>query len=283
MILNPYYLVKITGRQYAEKLLDGEVFMSPLSSFGDLLRRGVASSNNFRGDTLEGVSQSFKEKHGSSFFDDILTGDQSQISGLGQIAECFLQERIYCLYCLEYSVQQSAYIVPDRRLLDFGDTAVIIFDPMVFLRRLFDAFLLQFKNSFWVGARRVQYLVDLTKFAEYDEFKKSISYDWQNEYRIALDLSDGKADKQAWDDMTDMCRIMFLNQGGKVDANAKREPVLFNIGDIRDVCVSVATRDLINLDLPFDRLKAQPSFLAPVEPPRRPVVTTYRPVMIREP
>jgi len=144
----------------------------------------------------------------------------------------------------------------------------------------------KYKNSFWVGAKRVQYLVDLTKFIEYDEFTKTNSYAWQNEYRVALDLSNGQADQQAWvedehkTNMTDLCKIMFLNQGGKVDTNAKREPTILTIGDIRDICTTVTTNELINLQLPFDKLKANPSFLTPLEPPRRPVVTAYRPVMM---
>lgn len=225
------------------------------------------------------MSQSFSAKDQSSFFRDTLGGDYTQVAGLGQIAECFLQERVFCLYCLEYSERLSAFIAPDSRVLDFGDTAVIIFSPLVFLHRLVDVLLLQYKESFWVGARRVQYSVDLTKFTVYDEFTRCNSYSWQNEYRIALDLSNGHADEQAWNSMTDLCKVMFLKQGGKVDSNAKREPNILRIGDIRDLCMTVATSDLINLRLPFDRLKANPVDLTPIEPPRRPIVTTYRPVM----
>ena len=209
--MNPYYLVKILDRKWADKLLDGEVFMRPLSAFGDLLERDSDSSNIFRGDVLEGVSQSFNVTDESSFFRDALYEKQSQPTGLGQIAEYFLQERIFSLYCLEYSESLSAFISPDRRLLDFGDTAVIILDPVVFLRRLVDGLLLEFKDSFWIGAKRVQYSVDLTKFTEYDEFTKTSSYSWQNEFRIALDLSNGHADQKAWERMTDLSRIMFMN------------------------------------------------------------------------
>jgi hypothetical protein len=278
--MNPYYLVKILDKEWADKLLDGEVFMRPLSAFGDLLERDSDSSNNFRGDVLEGVSQSFNDKNESSFFRDALVENQSQPTDLGQIAEYFLQERIFFLYCLEYSESLSAFISPDRRLLDFGDTAVIILDPVVFLRRLVDWLLLEYKDTFWVGAKRVQYSVDLTKFIEYDEFTKTSSYSWQNEYRIALDLSNGHADQKAWERMTDLSRIMFMNQGGKVDHNLKRNPTVLRLGDIRDVCATIATSDLLALQLPFDRMTSI-TVLSPLEPPRQPVVTTYRPVIHR--
>lgn len=276
MTNKPYFLVKILDSKWADKLLDGEVFMRPLSAFGDLLKRDADASNKFRGDTLEGMSQSFNAKDKSSFFRETLGGKQLQPTGLGQIAECFLQERIFSLYCLEYSESLSAFIAPDRQLLDFGDTAIIIFDPVEFLRRLVNVLEC---DSFWVGAKRVQYLVDLTKFTEYDEFTKTSSYSWQNEYRIALDLSNGLADQEAWESMTDFARIMFINQGGKVDHSLKREPIILRLGDIRDICTTVATRDLIDLRLPFDQLARIP-VLSPLEPPRRPVVTGYRPVII---
>jgi len=113
--MNPYYLVKIIEREFADKLLDGEVFMKPLSAFGDLLRRGEDSSNEFRGDVLEGVSDSFSSRDESSFFRDTLDGERPQPVGMGQIAEYFLQERIFSLYCLEYSEDLSTFIAPDKR------------------------------------------------------------------------------------------------------------------------------------------------------------------------
>lgn len=276
--MNPYYLVKILNRVWAEKLLDGEVFMRPLSAFGDLMERDSDSSNVFRGDVLEGVSQSFDDKDESLFFRDALAGQQLQPTGLGQIAEYFLQERIFSLYCLEYSESLSAFVPPDRRLLDFGDTAVIIREPLVFLQRLVNVLLLQYQDSFWIGAKRVQYLTDLTSFTEYDEFTKTSSYSWQNEFRIALDLSNGHADQKAWERMTDLARIMFMNQGGKVDHDLKREPTTLRLGDIWDICTTVTTSDLIDLRLPFDQLTGI-TVLSPLEPPRRPVVTIYKPII----
>ncbi len=274
--MNPYCLAKITKREYAETLLDGAVFMSPLSSFGDLGKRSADSNNNFRGDVLEGVSQSFSPGNEPPAFKDILGEATPYIGGMGQIAECFLQERVYCLYCLEYCSSHRNFIAPDPRCLDFGDTAVIILDPSEFLRRICYRLLEIYGNSFWAGAKRVQYSVDLTEFTE---FTKADSYSWQNEYRIALDLSGGKADQEAWESMSDLCRIMFLNQGGKVDHTANREPLFLNVGDIRDICAATTTDDFINLNLPFEPSQAEPIVLDPIEPPRRPVVTSYRPVI----
>ncbi|WP_461256996.1 hypothetical protein [Treponema sp. R80B11-R83G3] len=100
--------------------------------------------------------------------------------------------------------------------------------------KIYSLYCLEYNESFWVGAKRVRYEVDLRISHEYDEFSKSKLYSWQNEFRIAVDLSYGKADKETWEDMTDFCRIDFLNAGGKVDMNADRLPLTLQIGDVRD-------------------------------------------------
>jgi hypothetical protein len=276
--MNPFYLVKITDNKWAGKFLDGEVYMQPLSAFGDLLRRNESSSNDFRGDIVEGASESFSDQQQSSFFNDILPSNSQEFCGFGQIAEYILQERVFCLYCLEYS-KTNGFLNPDKRIEQFGDTAVIILEPLIFLQRLFYKFLSLYDNEFWAGAKRVAYDIDLTKASTYDEFTKRNSYSWQNEFRIALDVSKGLADKQAWEDMSDFCRIMFLNQGGEVDHDAERGPILIDIGDIRDLCTTVSTIDFINLRIPSDKMKNAEN-IRPIEPPRSPFVTSYRPILI---
>lgn len=254
--MDPYYLVKIPSTaSFAERLLDGEVYMSPLSSFGDLEFRDRNSQNSFRGDVLEGLSQTFTDPDQSAFFRDALDGTHPRGAVVGQIAECFLQERVFCLYCLEYSEQLAAFRAPDGRVSEFGPVAIIILEPLTFLRRLVDAMFLKFKDSFWVGAKRVQY-VDVATFTKYDEFTKHTSYSWQNEFRVALDLSCGHADNVAWKRMTDACRVMFLQQGGTVDHGAQREATTVTVGDIRDICAVVDTSELIDLRLPLGRLTA---------------------------
>jgi len=254
--------------------------MQPLSAFGDLEKRKTDCNNTFRGDALEGVNQTFSDKEESPFFRDVVDGERAQPAGMGQIAECFLQERIFCLYCLEFSEDLSKFVAPDPRVREFGDTAVIIVDPAVFLRRIFGELRLRYMDLFWAGAKRVDYLVDLTKLREYDEFTKHDSYSWQHEYRIALDLNNGLADMQAWKSMTEVCRMMFLKQGGRVSFHAERNPTTLEIGDIRDVCIAVATDDLIDLRLPLDDRLNHIAVPPPLIPARRPVVTTYRPVII---
>lgn len=274
--MTPFLLVKILDRMWAEKLLDGEVFMRPLSSFGD--RLDPTCANEFRGDLLEGLSQSFRETRESTFFRDAIGVEQSQPTAMGYFAECFRHEKLYCLYRLEYSDDHSTFIAPDRRLLDFGDTAVVIVDTLAFMRGIVGSLRKDYGDTFWFGAKRVDYSVDLSKTAVYDEFSKASTYSWQNEYRIAIDLSDGCIDQQSWDGMTDFARLTFMNQGGRVHRGDEREPITVKIGDIRNACIVITTSDLVDLRLPFDRL-TNISVPPDLVRPRRPRATSFKPII----
>lgn len=60
----PYYLVKFVDKKWADKLMDGEVFMRAIACFGDISRRSSDSQNKFRGDVLEGINYSFGNQVG---------------------------------------------------------------------------------------------------------------------------------------------------------------------------------------------------------------------------
>ena len=75
----PYYLVKVVNRKWAEKLQNGEVFMRAISCFGDLSKRSEDANNQFRGDSLEGFSQSFENHHNPYAHTIDSTGNISEI------------------------------------------------------------------------------------------------------------------------------------------------------------------------------------------------------------
>ena len=109
----PYYLVKFIDKKWADKLIDGEVFMRAIACFGDISRRSADSQNEFRGDVLRGLNYSFGNQVGLI---DVLT----------------YREKIYCLYALEFDEKTGCFIKPDNKILQFGDTAVIIHDTRDF-------------------------------------------------------------------------------------------------------------------------------------------------------
>ena len=151
----PYYLVKFIDKKWADKLMDGDVFMRAIACFGDISRRSADSQNEFRGDILEGINYSFGNQAGLI---DVLT----------------YREKIYCLYALEFDEKTGRFIKPDNRILEFGDTAVIIHNTGEFLYRICYAMLDRFGNDFWTSFQRVKYDVDFSVEQPYDEFCKAI-------------------------------------------------------------------------------------------------------------
>ena len=226
------------------------------------------------------MTNTFAKGEEHQFFKDALGEESSKLSGSGFLSESLRQEKIiYSMFCLEYSEQKECFIPPHDDIRKFGDTAVIIFDPKQFMMRICERLFQDHNETYWFGAYRVQYDVDITQTKEYDEFSKSPSYSWQNEFRIAIDLSDGKIDKVTWERMTDFARIMYLNQGGKVDMGMDRKPLLLDIGSIEDICVEVPIEDFIKLNLPFDNLLSPPMTIPTILPPRKSQISVSRPII----
>ena len=276
----PFYIVKVAEKKWADKLVEGQVFLRPLSDFSDIESRPENCNNDFRGDILEAMTNTFAKGEEHQFFKDALGEESSKLSGSGFLSESLRQEKIiYSMFCLEYSEQKECFIPPHDDIRKFGDTAVIIFDPKQFMMRICERLFQDHNETYWFGAYRVQYDVDITQTKEYDEFSKSPSYSWQNEFRIAIDLSDGKIDKVTWERMTDFARIMYLNQGGKVDMGMDRKPLLLDIGSIEDICVEVPIEDFIKLNLPFDNLLSPPMTIPTILPPRKSQISVSRPII----
>lgn len=271
---NPYYLVKIVDKKWAEKLMDGEVFMRAIACFGDLSRRSGDSNNQFRGDSLEGFSFSFENNHNPYAYMEDSNGNISEIvpNQVGLIDVLTYREKIFCLYALEYNEEGGSFIKPDSRIVDFGDTAVIIHNTQEFLYRICNALLKRFGNNFWTSFMRVNYNVEFSTSQPYDEFCKSPSYSWQNEFRIALDLAQGKFDPDTLSNVTDFARLTFP---GKIieDTNpdSLADSIVLNIGDIRDICVSISTAKFVDCKDILSYIPSQsfpPKVVTPLEVPR---------------
>jgi hypothetical protein len=292
----PLYLVKITSKKYSDSLLDGTIFMSPLSNFASLEHRPASSNNSFRGDIFEGLSNTFPRGIGSTFFQDAFGDPQNGSMIAGQIAECYLQERIYSLYSLYYDIAAEKFETPSEKLKSFGEVAVIIHDAREFLYRVFMEALSVYGDAFWMGANHVRYDINFQESSVYDDFSKTPEYSWQNEFRLAIDVNVGKADRLAWHRMTDLARIMFLNHGGSMNdydhcsivsqdvsldqpaPRIVRNPVTLQIGSIRDFAASISTEEFIRLDFPTDEFRSVPTSVEPVLPPRPPTPTSYSPI-----
>ncbi|MDE6891591.1 MAG: hypothetical protein K2P50_07335 [Lachnospiraceae bacterium] len=64
-------------------------------------------------------------------------------------------------------------------------------------------------NDFWTSFQRIEYDVDFSVEKPYDEFCKALSYSYQNEFRIALDLAKVRFHPEQLKDVTDFAQLTF--------------------------------------------------------------------------
>ncbi len=279
---NPSYLVKVVNRKWAEKLVDGEVFMRAIACFGDLSRRSEDSNNQFRGDSLEGFSQSFANHHNPFAFMEDSNNNISELvpTQVGLIDVLTYREKIFCLYILDYDETLENFVQPDPRVADFGDTAVIIHNPQEFLRRVCHSMLQRFGNDFWTSFMRVEYNIDFSSSQPYDEFCKSPSYSWQNEFRIALDLAQGRFDPKTLSEVTDLARITFPGEIVEdKDPDSLADAIVLDIGNISDICVLVPVDEFIacdNIQRYIPKCSFPPQPIVPLIVPRQPKPTFFK-------
>lgn len=256
MQINQYHLVKVLDSKWVNPLLDGGVFFRAVQCFADLANRTAESQNSFRGDVLEAVNYS----------------DSNRFALIDALT---YREKLYCMYALDYDASRGQFIKPDGRMADFGDTAVVITNSFEFLRRVGYAMLDRFGNDFWTGFDKVHYNVDLEKRQAYNEFCKSSEYLYQNEFRIVLDLANGKFHPKILERTTDFARMTFP---GKIEIDENpdslADELTLNIGNIRDICFTIPTKDLVHNERLINSLPV-PMQIAPMLPPRQPKPTFF--------
>jgi len=238
--------VKITDNKWAELLMDGQVYMRSLYEFGvwniDAKASGNAEevNNSFRGDIHEGIARNIDPTIGDDFYNTLPQEMRNVIKNAWYLDDnLFKYLKIYSMYCLTYNIIDNEYEPPDSRLSEFGDTAVIIYNPDEFLDRI----LLKLSECF---GDNVNFKIDEVEYFDisghygdfYSAFWKTNFYRWQKELRIAIGLLDGSTS------MTD--------SSGRVVKPLIQDlsPLILNIGDIRDISISISTTDLIDLKLP---------------------------------
>ena len=135
----PCLPVKITAKKWADKLQDGSVFMRSLYDFGSwsAIERHNRSDSQMKdgvqGDIGEGIVKTVDPKIGDEFFNSFDPEIRAVMKDMYYIDENFYQySKIYCMYGLTYLTHEKRFEPPDERLLDFGDTAVIIYNPNEF-------------------------------------------------------------------------------------------------------------------------------------------------------
>ena len=194
----PCLPVKITAKKWADKLQDGSVFMRSLYDFGSwsaIERHNRADSqmkDGVQGDIGEGIVKTVDPKVGDEFFNCFDPEIRAVMKGMYYIDENFYQySKIYCMYGLTYLIHEKRFEQPDERLLDFGDTAVIIYNPNEFLSRVLNALRGKYGDNVNFRCDEVRYYPP-DYYGDLDEFCKSSSFSWQNELRFRVALLDGE-------------------------------------------------------------------------------------------
>jgi len=282
----PYYLVKITDAQWADMMMNGDIFMRTLEEFARFENEDEneifdeSKKDTFRKDTLEGLVVS---QHTMPLYLPENGGLKKINVPAGLVDALTLHEKVFCLYTLEYDEKNMCFVKPNPRLRDFGDTAIVITDAEKFLSRIFDALKEKYGDKFWWAYKRVSYNIDIFKEGKYSEFCKQPSYSWQNEFRIAIDISDGKFSNEFFHkESTDYAMITFLNNGGMIDndngVKSDDNSITLKI-DVSDICVKMPVSELLYLKHNLFKI-IPPSKVNPLEKKREPRPTLTKRVLV---
>jgi len=258
--------------QYVKDLLAGKLFMKSLDQFGDLLKRDSSSNNTFRGDVLEGYSENFGLGYNPHIYKNDIDGSIIKDGMLGSIDILTLRKKVFCITAIDYYKPSKTFIAPSSKMKEFGKYAVIIYDVEEFLKRVhkaFERYRKENKAEYGLAYKRVSYDVDLKEKRTFDEFHKSASYSWQNEFRISLDFSQGKFSQSMLDKVTDFAKMTFP---GSIELDedilSLSDWIYFEIGDISDICLCMEIDELFS-DTHSLKLENEPVVIQSYETKRK--------------
>lgn len=243
--------VKITDKKWADRFVQGEVFMRALADFGVWNRlqniENTKINNNFRGDlreaTVRHVEENFEREQflqgmPSELINAIKTVDYIDYSDMQYF-------KLFCLYNLYYNEKSGTFEDPDKQLTSFGDTAVIITDMDAFIKRFLIALFEKEDKSnthFFPVANIVEYYAPETSDITTPLFHKTNSYAWQNELRIAIAE-------------LDIHNKFLISTDQGYPLIQSTDPILLNIGSIEDITLQIPVQDFISLNLPAELSK----------------------------
>lgn len=225
-----YLPVKVMDRKWADQLMQGHVYMRALEEFGGwrIIEKGTsdeeALNNDFRGDIKEGFVRNLKPGEPDPFFDGFSQEFKDLVKQRGYIDDTERETRIFSMARLEYDADKRQYKKLSAKFSQFGDTAVVIIDPQEFYRRIESFYHREYENNFIIEVGEVRYKDPCRDFGEWGIFSKTEKYNWQSEIRIAARLRP---------DIQKLCQN-------------KPQPIIADIGDIRDLAIELPLQELLN-------------------------------------
>lgn len=228
----PFTVVKVTDAKYAEMLLGGDVYARPLNAFGGWdwlanIQNDLSVNNSFRGDCNEGAIRNVKWEYG-----DITLIDDSETKYM----------KCYSTMALQYHLKSMKWERADKKVTQFGDTAVVIANLDQFVDRIVSALNKKY------GCDHCLLLADKISFYHLGitnnlvpMYSKEASYSWQNEYRIIFcETIPNRENKFARPDKDGVFRPNAQSTILSLD------DVHLDIGDIRDIAYAIPVAYLIH-------------------------------------
>lgn len=254
---NHFIPVKITKKEYADKLVQGEVFMRALHEFGswgNVNEKDTVLNNNYRGDFFAGVTATFKHPDDSDFFRGFPEEVKKHMVNCCLVDESDVQFfKIYSLYRYELDDEKQEFFKPDPRMAQFGDTAVLIADFCEFIER--------YGKAMFASYNKVISMIGNVEPFDFNEirylnplFCKHESQCYQKELRMVF----GEVKKD-----------MFAVGPGAENAHElirSLEPVKLQLGDLSDITVEMTIQEFMSGYLPGDFRCRWPSNEDPEQP-----------------
>lgn len=244
----PFILGKIySDAKHTMSLLNGTIYINPLATFGagNLFSQKVDMSNKYRGDLNEGLlsnvdaNNKYSTNQVVTFFQDI-GGIPREVNAIGEIDSHFLSENIYCLTALFYDSEKQGLLELNEDLAQFADNgeglAIIIYDVKEFLYRIIKTLSYAIGSPYWIAYGLVDYDFDVHNDKESDEFTKEQSFNYQQEFRVAINILDSSF------------RVRKNTDALKYDSSTGA--LSLNIGSINDIAFTLSVEEYIKLEFP---------------------------------
>lgn len=230
--------MKVVEKEWLDSLLSGNLFMRSLFHFGawNISKRSTGEAedvnNDFRGDVYEGLVRNVDPKVGDDYFNSFSPQIRKALLGASYIFDGAQFIKIFSMYCFTHNLDTGKFEIPDKRICQFGEYAVVITDPNEFVGRIVRALNERFGDNVNFEIREVRYFDYKHDFGDYDHFSKRKEYAWQEEIRIAAIPLDPDQAMQDESGRTLKAVVQDI------------EPLILGIGDIRDITKVHRTEDI---------------------------------------
>lgn len=208
-------MLKILSDKYKESFLDGQICFNTATYF-----KNLEAADIVRHDADEGLHESRQFKEIS--IQDEESGEWIPIKGIiGPLRYRNSESTNFNIFCL-YTVEENSSEIIDDRNLAFGESFVLIHNPIEFIKRLKKA--LEPLNRACLHGP-VEYVDANVHDGYMGPFRKYDAFSYQKEFRFAIDKSDGNRLIIELDNLRDICSVGKTSELNILFGRSKMEKV----------------------------------------------------------